>query len=81
MTRVRAGAAAIGVLLAVIGVAWPLVLPILDRGWALAAGWFPSADVAYAVANGLRLSAMIGLIAAAVLLLAPLALYFALSDE
>jgi hypothetical protein len=75
------GAAVIGVLLAVISAAWPLVLPMLDRGWALAAAYFPSADAATAVANGLRLSAMLGLIAAAVLLLAPLALYFALSDE
>ena len=75
------GAAVIGVLLAAIGAAWPMVVPMLDRGWALAAGYFPSADVATAVANGVRLSAMLGLLAAAILLLAPLALYFALSDD
>jgi hypothetical protein len=75
------GAAVIGVLLAVVSAAWPLVLPILDRGWSLAVAYFPSADAANAVANGLRLSAMLGLVAAAVLLLAPLALYFALSDD
>jgi len=75
------GAAAIGVLLAAISAAWPMVMPMLDRGWAMAAGYFPSADAATAVANGVRLSAMLGLIAAAILLLAPLALYFALSDE
>jgi hypothetical protein len=74
-------AAAIGVLLAVVSAAWPMVTPMIDRGWTLAAGYFPSADVATAVANGLRLSAMLGLIGAAILLLAPLALYFALSDE
>lgn len=74
-------AAAIGVLLAVATAAWPMVIPILDRGWAMAAGYFPSADVANAVANGLRMSAMLGLIAAALLVVAPLALYFALSDD
>ena len=74
-------AAAIGVLLAVMSTAWPKLTPMLERGWTMAAGYFPSADVAIAVANGLRLSAMLGLIAAAILLLAPLVLYFALSDE
>ena len=74
-------AGAIGVLLAVISAAWPMVTPMIERGWAVAAGYFPSADVANAVANGVRLSAMLGLIGAAILLLAPLALYFALSDE
>ena len=74
-------AAAIGVLLAVVSAAWPMVTPMIERGWAVAAGYFPSADVANAVANGLRLSAILGLIGAAILLLAPLALYFALSDE
>ncbi len=74
-------AATIGVLLAVVSTAWPMVTPMIERGWAVAAGYFPSADVANAVANGLRLSAMLGLIGAAILLLAPLALYFALSDD
>ena len=74
-------AAAIGVLLAVMSAAWPMLTPMFDRGWTMAAGYFPSADVATAVANGLRLSAMLGLIVAAILLLAPLALYFALSDD
>ena len=74
-------AAAIGVLLALMGAAWPMLTPILERVWTMAAGYFPSADVANAVANGLRLSAMLGLIGAAILLLAPLVLYFALSDD
>ena len=74
-------AAAIGVLLAVMSAAWPMLTPMLERGWTMAAGYFPSADVAVAVANGLRLSAMLGLIVAAILLLAPLVLYFALSDD
>jgi hypothetical protein len=74
-------AVAVGVLLAVSGAAWPMLTPTLERVWTVAAGYFPNADVASAVANGLRLSAMLGLIGAAILLLAPLALYFALSDD
>jgi hypothetical protein len=74
-------AAAIGVLLAVMSAVWPMLTPMLERGWTMAAGYFPSADVATAVASGLRLSAVLGLIGVAILLLAPLALYFALSDD
>ncbi len=74
-------AAALGVLLALLGAAWPIALPMLERAWTMAAAFFPSPEAANAMANGLRLSAFIGLIAAAILLLAPLALYFALSDD
>ena len=74
-------AAAVGVLLALIGAAWPVVVPTLERAWAMMIGYFPSAEVATAVANGLRLSAMLGVIAAALLVVAPLALYYVLSDE
>ena len=75
------GAIAIGVLLAILTVAWPFLSPMADRAWIVVAGFFPNADVAAAIASGLRLSAMLGLLAAAFLLLAPLALYFALSRE
>ena len=74
-------AVAVGVMLAVLGATWPMVAPVLERLWTTLAGYFPSADVASAVADGLRMSALLGLIGAAILLLAPLALYFALSDE
>jgi len=74
-------AVAVGVMLAVMGAAWPMLMPVVERVWAMVAGYFPSADVANAVANGLRLSAMLGLIGAAILVVAPLALYFALSDD
>jgi hypothetical protein len=74
-------AVAVGVMLAVLGAAGPMLMPTLERVWGIAAAYFPSADVASAVANGLRLSAILGLIAAAVLVVAPLALYFALSDD
>ena len=74
-------AVAVGVMLAVIGVAWPMLMPALERGWTMVAAYFPSADVANAVASGLRLSAMLGLIAAAILIVAPLAVYFTLSRD
>jgi hypothetical protein len=75
------GAIAIGVLLAILTLAWPFLSPMADRAWIVVAGFFPNADVASALASGLRLSAMLGLLAAALLLLAPLALYFALSGD
>jgi hypothetical protein len=74
-------AAAVGVLLAVFTLAWPLLPPMLESGWTLVAGYFPNPEVASAMANGLRVSAFVGLAAAAILVLAPLALYFALSDD
>lgn len=74
-------AAALGVLLAMMTAAWPVLMPMLERVWTIAVGYFPRADVASAVASGLRLSAMLGLIAAAILVVAPVALYFALSDD
>jgi hypothetical protein len=75
------GAIAVGVLLAVFTVAWPFLVPMADRVWLMVVGLFPNAEVASALASGLRLSAMFGLLAAALLLLAPLALYFALSGD
>ena len=73
------GAIAIGVLLAILTVAWPMLSPLAGRAWVVVVEFFPNAEVASALASGLRLSAMLGLAAAALLLLAPLALYFALS--
>jgi hypothetical protein len=75
------GAMALGVLLAIATVAWPFLPTVADRVWSVAAGFFPNADVAAALASGLRLTAMLGAIAVAILVLAPLALYFALSRE
>ena len=74
-------AMAIGVLLAIATVAWPFLPPVADRVWSVAVGLFPNADVAAALASGLRLTAMLGAIAAAILVLAPLAVYFALSRD
>jgi hypothetical protein len=74
-------AMAVGVLLAVATAAWPFLPPVADRVWSVAVGFFPNADVAAALASGLRLTAMLGALAAAILVLAPLAVYFALSRE
>lgn len=74
-------AMAIGVLLALVTAAWPFLAPATDRVWSVTVGLFPNADVAAALASGLRLTAMLGAIAAAILVLAPLAVYFALSRE
>ena len=74
-------AMAIGVLLAIATLAWPFLPPLTDRVWSVAVEFFPNADVAAALASGLRLTAMLGAIAVAILVLAPLAVYFALSRE
>lgn len=75
------GAIAIGALLAMLTVAWPLLPPLRDRVWAVALTMFPNADVASALASGLRQTATLGVIGAAILVLAPLVVYFALSDD
>ena len=75
-------AIALGVLLAAGTAAWPLLAPWGERAWAFAVTFFPNAEVASSLASGLRQSALLGLIGAAVLLLAPLlAIYVALSRE
>ena len=83
MTWMHAVTAAvtIGILLAVLTAAWPLLLPLGERAWDVAVGYFPNAEVATALASGLRQMAMVGLIAVAVLVAAPLALYFVLSGD
>jgi hypothetical protein len=47
----------------------------------VSADLLPSADVTTAIAGGLAQSVTIGLVAAALLLIAPLALYFVFSDD
>jgi hypothetical protein len=76
-----AGAVVFGLVLALVTMAWPLAAPAADRLSLFAMGFFPSAEAASAVADSLRQSAIIGLVAVAFLLLAPLAVYFVLSDD
>lgn len=83
MTWMHAATAAItiGIVLAVLTAVWPMLLPVGDRLWSVAVAYFPNAEVAAALASGLRQMAMIGLIAVAVLVAAPLAVYYVLSGD
>lgn len=83
MTVMHAITAAItlGVLLAAATVAWPLLSPLSDQMWAWVVGYFQNAEVAAALAAGLRQTVMAGAIAVAVLVAAPLALYYVLSGD
>jgi hypothetical protein len=73
---------AVGVLLAIATVAWPMLAPLGERAWAFAVAFFPDPAVASSLAWGLRQSALLGLLGAALLVLAPLlAIYVALSRE
>lgn len=84
MTMMHAVTAAIalGVLLAIGTLAWPMLAPWGDRAWAFAVTFFPNSEVATSLAWGLRQSALLGLLGAALLLVAPLlAIYVALSRE
>jgi hypothetical protein len=77
-----AGACAVGVTLAVIGMVWPSVLEM--------ASWFTTqalgvdsgiADVAALVAAAMRRSLSLAFVVAAGIVLAPVALYFVLTDD
>jgi predicted DCC family thiol-disulfide oxidoreductase YuxK len=83
MTVMHAVTAAItvGILLAAVTVAWPMLSPLSDQLWAWAVGYVQNAEVANALASGLRQTVMIGAIAVAVLVAAPLALYYVLSGD
>jgi hypothetical protein len=75
-------AVSIGVLLAIGTASWPVVVPWAERAWQFAVAFFPNAEVASSLASGLRQSALLGLLGALLLVLAPLlAVYFALSRE
>ena len=83
MTVMHAVTAAItvGILLAAVTVAWPMLPPLSDQLWAWAVGYVQNAEVANALASGLRQTVTIGAIAVAVLVAAPLALYYVLSGD
>ena len=75
------GAIAAGVLLAALTAAWPMLPGAIDTVRTMARQFFPSAEVAEAITTVISQSLLIGAIAAVFLVLAPLALYFALSDD
>jgi hypothetical protein len=74
-------ATVIGVVLAAATAMWPALPGALDTAWTVAREYLPNPQVATAIGNGLRMSLLLGLIGAVVMLLAPLALYFVLSDD
>jgi hypothetical protein len=75
------GAIALGALLAGLTAVWPMLPGAVEVVRTEARQFFPSAEAAEAITTVLSQSLLIGVIAAAFLLLAPLALYFALSDD
>ena len=83
MTWMHAITAAIaaGVVLAAVTVAWPYVPGVADRTWAIGADLVRNTHVASAIADGLGLTLILGVFAAAFLALGPLALYLVLSDD
>lgn len=74
-------AIAIGIMLAVAGMAWPSVASTVEWAKTVVIGLAQTGDVAGAVAGGLRQSLMLAIFAGACLLITPIAVYFALSDE
>lgn len=77
-------ATVLGVFLAALTTVWPRVPALFNMIRSVSSDLWPQPDVTGAIAGGLAQSAtigLVGLIAAALLLLAPLAVYFALSDD
>ena len=83
MTWMHAVTAAItvGLLLAALTAAWPLLSPLADRALGMAMAFIPNTEVAAALASGLRQMAIVGLIVVAILVAAPLAVYYVLSGD
>lgn len=83
MTWMHAITAAIvtGAFLAALTAVWPMLPGAITTARGVAGEFLPSSEVANAIAGGLMQSVVIGLIAAALLVLAPLALYFVFSDD
>jgi hypothetical protein len=71
----------LGVLLAIIGMAWPTI--VVGAGWArdVATPLIANGEVSGAVSGVLRQTMFLGVAAAACLVLAPVLLYFVLSDD
>lgn len=70
-----------GVFLAIVTAVWPMVPGALQTLRNASADSLPGTQVATAIAGGVAQTVMVGVIAAVLLLLAPLAVYFVLSDD
>jgi anti-sigma factor RsiW len=73
-------AIAIGILLAVVGMAWPSIAGAIGGIKTLAAEIPPNGEIAVAVVGALRQSLTLALVVTAGLIITPVAIYFALSD-
>lgn len=74
-------ATTLGVFLAVVTALWPKLPLAMNLVRSLSLDLLPGRDVAIAIAGGLAQSVVIGVIAAGLLVVAPLALYFVLTDD
>ena len=75
------GAIVLGVFLAALTAVWPMLPGAINTIRALGSEVRPSPEVTSALASGLAMSAGVAIVAAAIMVIAPLALYFALSDD
>jgi hypothetical protein len=75
------GAIVLGVFLAAITAVWPMLPRVINVIRAMSLEMLPRPEVASAIAGGLTQIAGLAIIAAAIMVIAPLALYFALSDD
>ena len=75
------GAVALGLMLAAVGVVWPSIGAAAEWIRTLAVSISPQAGVADVVLGALRQSFIVAAAAGVCLILAPLVLYFALSDD
>ena len=71
----------IGVVLAGLTALWPILPGAFSIAWTITRDVLPNPEVSAAIGEGLRLSLLLGLAAAVLMLLAPLALYFVFSDD
>ena len=71
----------LGVFLAAVTAVWPMLPGAINVIRSISLEVFPSPEVAKAIAGGLTQIAGLAIIAAALMVIAPLALYFALSDD
>ena len=74
-------AVALGIMLAVIGMAWPAIMTGATWAREVALPLIANGEVSGAVGGVLRQSVMVAAVAAACLLIAPVLLYFALSND
>jgi len=75
------GAIVLGVFLSGLTAVWPLLPAGVGTVRDAANRFLPSAEVTSAIAGGLAQSVVVGLVAGAVLIITPLALYVVLSDD